>query len=69
MTLGSNLDLLCIWQLNAALFCENYAKPYFDAKHLEKRLNKGVVKFLVLFFFFKKGPFLASVGHCPNFPD
>ena len=38
---GSNLDLLCIQQLDAAPFCENYAKLYFDGKHLEKVLNKG----------------------------
>ena len=33
--------LLCIQQLDAALFFENYAKFYFDAKHLQKRLNRG----------------------------
>ena len=37
---GPNLDLLCIWQSNAAPFCEIYAKLYFDAKHLEKELNR-----------------------------
>ena len=36
-----NLDLLCIQQSGVALFCENYAKLYFDAKHLEKELNRG----------------------------
>ena len=36
-----NLDLLCIQQLDAALFCENYVKLYFDAKYLEKGLNRG----------------------------
>ena len=36
-----NLNLLCVRQSNAASFCENYAKLYFDAKHLEKGLNKG----------------------------
>ena len=36
-----NLDLLCIWQLDAAPFSENYQKLHFDAKHLEKRLNRG----------------------------
>ena len=64
MTLGSNLDLLCVWQLDAALFCENYSKLYFDAKHLEKRLNRGVVKFLVLFFFQKR----ALFGQCQTLP-
>ena len=33
---GSNLDLSCVRQSGAALFFENYAKVYFDAKHLEK---------------------------------
>ena len=39
--LGPNLDLLCVQQLGTAPFCENYAKFYFDAKHLEKGLNRG----------------------------
>ena len=38
---GPNLDLLCIQQSDAAPFYENYAKLYFDAKHLGKGLNKG----------------------------
>ena len=37
---GPNLDLLCVRQSDATPFCENYAKLYFDAKHLEKGLNK-----------------------------
>ena len=37
---GPNLDLLCIRQSYAAPFCENYAKLYFDGKHLQKGLNK-----------------------------
>ena len=31
---GHILDLYCVRLLNAAPFCENYAKLYFDAKHL-----------------------------------
>ena len=38
------LDLSCAGQSNTAPFCKNYAKLYFDAKHLEKGLNR--VKFL-----------------------
>ena len=38
---GPSVNLLCIQQSDAALFCENYAKFYFNAKHLEKGL-KGV---------------------------
>ena len=37
---GPNLDLLCVQQSRAVSFCENYAKLYFDAKHLEKGLNR-----------------------------
>ena len=38
---GPNLELLCVQQSGAASFCENYAKLNFDAKHLEKGLNRG----------------------------
>ena len=39
---GPNLDPFYIRLSNAAPFCENYAKLYFDAKHLNKReLNRG----------------------------
>ena len=37
---GPNLDHLYIWQLDAASFCKNYAKLYFDAKLLEMGLKK-----------------------------
>ena len=33
---GDILDLYCVQLSNAAPFCENYTKLYFDAKHLEK---------------------------------
>ena len=56
--LGPNLDLLCVQQLGTAPFCENYAKFYFDAKHLEKGLNRGWWNFFVLFF--QKVPFLVN---------
>ena len=45
-----NLDLLCVRQLDVAYFSGNYAKLYFDAKHLEKELNRGCEIFGVLFF-------------------
>ena len=32
---GPNLDLICIWQLNAAPFCENYAKLFLVTKHFK----------------------------------
>ena len=47
---GPNLDLSCVRQLDVAPFCENYAKLYFDAKHLEKGLNRGWWNFWCLFF-------------------
>ena len=37
---GHSLDLFCVRPTNAASFCENYARLYFDAKHLEKGLNR-----------------------------
>ena len=39
-TSGSNLDLVCVRQSDAApLFCEDYAKLYFNAKHLKKEIG------------------------------
>ena len=38
---SSNLAFLCIEKLGSGPFGENYAKLYFDVKHLEKGLNKG----------------------------
>ena len=35
------LDLYCVRLSNAAPSCENYAKLYFDAKRLEKGLDRG----------------------------
>ena len=34
------LDLYCIQLSNTGLFSKNYATLYFDAKHLEKGLNR-----------------------------
>ena len=42
--------LLRIRQLNAAPFCENYTKLYFDAKDLEKGLNREWWYFWCPFF-------------------
>ena len=53
---GHILDLYCIRLSNAAPFYNNYAKLYFDAKHLEKGLNKGGGEILGALFF-KKCPF------------
>ena len=38
---GPILDHLCVQQSDSAPFCENYAKLYFDAKHLEKGLKNA----------------------------
>ena len=35
-----DLDFLCIQHLGTPSFRENYAKLYFDTKHLEKGLNR-----------------------------
>ena len=47
--LGLSLDFLCIWELGTTPFCENYAKLYFDAKYLEKRVSRGGEIFVALF--------------------
>ena len=44
---GPNLGILCIQQLDVASFCENYAKLYFDRKHLEKGLNRGCLLYVI----------------------
>ena len=69
---GPNLDLFCVRISNAAPFCEDYAKLYFDAKHLEKGLNWRWWNFWGPFFkkkypFFKKVLFLANIERCPKF--
>ena len=62
---GHILDLYCVQLLNTAPFGENYTKLYFDAKHLEKGLNREG-KFLGAFLL-KKVPFLANTECCPKF--
>ena len=47
---GDILDLYCIRLLSAAPFCQNYAKLYYDAKHLEKGLNREEWNFYGPFF-------------------
>ena len=47
---GHILDLYCVRLSNAAPFCENYTKLYFDAKHLEKGLNRGWGEIFGAFF-------------------
>ena len=46
----SSLELLLVWQLDTALFFENYTKLGFLHKTLRKGIECGVVKFLVPFF-------------------
>ena len=50
---GYILDLYyvqyCVWLSNAAPFCENDTKSYFDAKHLEKGLERRGKIFGALF--------------------
>ena len=40
LSTGPNLDLSYICQSDAGRFCENYARLYFDAKHLETGLDR-----------------------------
>ena len=62
---GLNLYLLCVQQSGAAPFCENYAKLYFDAKHLEKGLNR---KWWNLRFpFFEKNAYFDHYWKLPKF--
>ena len=70
--LGHILDLYCVRLLNAAHFCQNYAKLHSDAKHLEKGLNRGGVlnfwgPFSKKVLFLIKVSFLANIEHCPKF--
>ena len=69
---GHILDLFCVRLSKAVPFCENYTKFYFDAKHLEKGLNRGRVKFLGPFFlkkcrFHRKCPFWPILNATLNF--
>ena len=68
-----NVDLFYVQQSSAALFCENYAKLYFGAKHSEKELNRGSWNFG--FRFSKKCPFwlilkaaqiFSEIRPCPS---
>ena len=63
---GHTLHLYCVRLSNAAPFCENYATLYFDAKRLEKGLNREVSEIFGAFFQ-KKVPFLADTERCPKF--
>ena len=46
---GHILDLYCIRLWSAAPFCKNFARLYFDTKHLDKGLNRGDEIFGALF--------------------
>ena len=64
--LGPNLDL-CVRQLDAAPFFENYAELYYDKKHLKKVQNRGWGNFWCSFF--KQSALLDNIGRCPKFLD
>ena len=57
---GHILDPYCIRLSNAGPLCKNYAKFYFDAKHLEKGLEGGGGGGGLV-------PFLADIDHCLKF--
>ena len=50
MVLGPNQDLLFIQHSSAVPACENYAKLYFDAIHLEKDGEGGGAEIFVALF-------------------
>ena len=68
---GNILDLYCVRLSNAAPFCENHIKLYFDANHLKKELNRcegeGGRRTIFGALFSKKEPVLANIEGCPNF--
>ena len=72
---GHILDLYCVRLSNAAPFCKNYTKHFFDAKHLEKGLNRGrgggwcPFFFKKVFFFHKKCPFWPILDAALNFKN
>ena len=57
---GHTLDLCCVRLSNVASFCENYATLYFDAKHLEKGLNREASEIF--------GGFFSKKKKCPFWP-
>ena len=61
---GPNLDLYVSGNWTLPPFFENYAMIYFEAKHLEKRLNRGWWNFWCSIF--QKRVF---IGCCPKFLD
>ena len=63
---GCTLDLYCVQLSSTALFCENDAKLYFDAKHLEKGMNKEGGKVIGVLFS-KKCPFWPISNVALNF--
>ena len=72
MLSGHVLDLYYIFYTYTVLFGKKYTKLYFDAKHLEKKMNReggvgGEGIFGALFlkkcpFYMKKVPFLHQKG-------
>ena len=64
---GPNVDLLCVWQLDAAAFCGNYAKFYFDAKYLEEKRDCIGGDGIFVHFLSKKCPFWSILNAVLNF--
>ena len=59
------LDLYCFRLSNADPFYENYTTLNFNAKNLEKGLNRGLGKIFGALFS-KKVPFLANIEWSPK---
>ena len=54
--------------IGCCLLLQKFCKAIFWCKTLRNRIEQGLVKFLVPFFFFKKKmPFLTNIVRCPNF--
>ena len=67
LVLGRNQDLLFIQDSSAAPTCENYAKLYFDAIHLEKDGEGGGAEIFVALFSINQSINLSlTYDNCDN---
>ena len=64
---GHILNLYCVRLSNAVAFCKNYTKLYFDAKLLEKVLNRGGGEFKIFGALFSKCLFWLISNAALNF--
>ena len=65
LQVGHILDLYCVLLSSVALFCKNYTKFYFDAKHLENAfVGAGNLKMITSKFWFEYlwGPYVLLLN-------